>query len=135
MMHPPTHLALHLQISHRSQELQGPKIWECRKKKSVLNIIKEWNSRIFPNTDSSWDKCDWLLHGVNGGVDRCLPFQDVPSETITILNKSLFSYLHSPQQVKTHKTCKQRINYTVHVQEYKKSESFKFIKFTKLSNR
>lgn len=51
-----------------------------RKKKSVLNIIKEWDSRIFPNTDSSLVGTNVKSTIDDGGVRRALDALDADSE-------------------------------------------------------
>ena len=50
-----------------------------RKKKSVVNIIKEWDSRIFPNTDSSLVVAK-VKTGVDNGVKRAMDALDADSE-------------------------------------------------------
>jgi hypothetical protein len=51
-----------------------------RKKKSVLNIIKEWDSRIFPNTDSSLVGAKVKSSLDDGGVKRAMDALDADSE-------------------------------------------------------
>ena len=51
-----------------------------RRKKSVLNIIKEWDSRIFPNTDSSLVGTNVKSATDDGGVRRAMEALDVDSE-------------------------------------------------------
>ena len=50
------------------------------KKKSVLNIIKEWDSRIFPNTDSSLVGTKVKSTTDDGGVRRAMEALDADSE-------------------------------------------------------
>ena len=52
----------------------------CWKKKSVLNIIKEWDSRIFPNTDSSLVGTKVKSTTDDGGVRRAMEALDADSE-------------------------------------------------------
>jgi hypothetical protein len=47
-----------------------------RKKKSVLNIIKEWDSRLFPNTDSSLVGAKVKSDADDGGVKRAMDSLD-----------------------------------------------------------
>lgn len=51
-----------------------------RKKKSILNVIKEWDSRIFPNTDSSLAGAKVKSSTDDGGVRRALDALDADSE-------------------------------------------------------
>jgi len=50
-----------------------------RKKKSVINIIKEWDSRIFPNTDSSLVVAK-AKSNEDAGVKRAMDSLDADSE-------------------------------------------------------
>jgi hypothetical protein len=47
-----------------------------RKKKSVINIIKEWDSRLFPNTDSSLVGAKLKSGADDGGVKRAMDSLD-----------------------------------------------------------
>jgi hypothetical protein len=51
-----------------------------RKKKSVLNIIKQWDSQIFPNTDSSLIGARAKSSTEDGGVKRAMDALDADSE-------------------------------------------------------
>ena len=51
-----------------------------RKKKSVLNVIREWDSRIFPNTDSSLAGTNAKPTTDDGGVRRAMEALDADSE-------------------------------------------------------
>ena len=51
-----------------------------RKKKSVFNVIKEWDSRIFPNTDSSLVGGKVKSVTDDGGVKRAMDALDADSE-------------------------------------------------------
>jgi hypothetical protein len=50
-----------------------------RKKKSVVNIIKEWDSQIFPNTDSSLVVAK-AKSGADNGVKKAMDSLDADSE-------------------------------------------------------
>ena len=50
-----------------------------RKKKSVINIIKEWDSQIFPNTDSSLVVAK-AKSSEDNGVRRAMDSLDADSE-------------------------------------------------------
>lgn len=50
-----------------------------RKKKSVVNIIKEWDSCIFPNTDSSLVVAK-AKSGADNGVKRAIDSLDADSD-------------------------------------------------------
>lgn len=51
-----------------------------RKKRSVFNIIKEWDSRVFPNTDSSLVGPNTKSTTDDGGVRRAMEALDADSE-------------------------------------------------------
>jgi hypothetical protein len=50
-----------------------------RKKKSVINIIREWDSKIFPNTDSSLVVVK-AKSGEDNGVKRAMASLDADSD-------------------------------------------------------
>jgi len=51
----------------------------CRKKKSVINIIREWDSQIFPNTDSSLVVVK-VKSDEDNGVKRAMDSLDADSD-------------------------------------------------------
>jgi hypothetical protein len=59
-----------------------------RKKKSVLNIIKEWDLRIFPNTDSSLVGGKMKSRADDGGVKRAMDALDADSEEDEVVDLS-----------------------------------------------
>jgi hypothetical protein len=51
----------------------------CQKKKSVINIIREWDSRIFPNIDSSL-VVEKAKSSKDDGVKRAMDSLDADSD-------------------------------------------------------
>jgi len=59
-----------------------------RKKKSVLNIIKEWDLRIFPNTDSSLVGAKAKSDTGDRGVKRAMDSLEADSEEDEVPNEN-----------------------------------------------
>jgi ABC-type siderophore export system fused ATPase/permease subunit len=51
-----------------------------QKKKSVINIIKQWDEKIFPNSDSSIVKGNFKKSDENSGMKKAMALLEADSE-------------------------------------------------------
>lgn len=52
----------------------------CQKKKSIVNVIKQWDAKIFPNLDSSLVKGNFKNSDENSGVKKAMALLEADSE-------------------------------------------------------
>jgi len=51
-----------------------------QKKKSIVNVIKQWDAKIFPNSDSSLVKGNFKNSDENSGVKKAMALLEADSE-------------------------------------------------------